>query len=1061
MNPQRILANDRNLVRTATLIASSTKPVSNQVLPLKYARTGTAQALLAGTYTGDEQADYDIQIVDTTATVPLISTPTFSGAGSGTLEDISVTGTPQTFTLQCSDAGIEGASASFEFEGVTIEAATEGTGGNDLSITVDQSGLTFTDSDFSLLEAIESGSGSEDDPLIGEAYDWDTVALNVTTGTIPATAQRIAFKDDPSTVYLNFKQFVEGKWHYRLVPALQRDVPEGTVVQIVTGGRTVTVANGSTEIAEDIITVFDWLNWIRTTSTLLAVDGVIANDRTPTGQAAREFSLRTDAHAGATSGEGSRYATGFTSVTVDDSAGTQLVTAECIAASVIDHPHARLGAEIWELKSSLIGDLGFIVSGEPFSGSQFGLTVPKKLRPGHTASMGAATIEVVYATREEDAEDPPPICAEPVLLGPAAVDGVYTFTYRPRPSGDCDCSDMPIANLNTECLGNEDATEGDADVSYTTQTITRLKDLRLWAAGIFRQYSQNINSGGVYGFESYFLVDPQSDVPVLADRVSSANLSLRKLVDEFERTLARIDSEVGDFSSGTLGQAGAEIWDQAVVELKADVSAFTSSPAPMNVYNIVTDRYLERLKQALIYAGLSPLGGDSAGTVRGDGCWQDWGDASWWESSEGYAPAFTNHPYWSVRATCTEQPEYYSTHEFAFHIRVLEDCVANLVEGDQIIITINGAGQGGTYQVGDKLKLPIIAAAPIELSGGVDGAPTQTWTLTGTLAGPLPPYTFDPDTPTAYSYISTNLAIGFELEPGGIDFAQGDQFRFAVEGGHFRYRKDGGAWIEDSPLRSIPSSSALIDEGLSLSFTTGAATSFAAGDIYKFRALQPYALSNLQSPSQEAWQWDGSSATLDIDLGSVEDLTIIALLHTIPDTATVTLSGAVGSGTDWTEPLTWRTSCIWQAIDRSARYLRLTVTSATGGGIQWLWLGEPLITERTAEFQKSRVFQVNRASGNLQAGRYVGKALSASMSWSEGSLTDEDSDALADMLDHIKENNDQPIIVIPQVTRTDKPVIFARVESDTIEFEAIDNYQANTGIDQQFAVSLPLAGVLQ
>ena len=66
-SPQRYLANNRNLARAAALAASSVLPVDDMVVEVPVARSGTAAAALTGTYTGAEEALYEIEVVDVVA----------------------------------------------------------------------------------------------------------------------------------------------------------------------------------------------------------------------------------------------------------------------------------------------------------------------------------------------------------------------------------------------------------------------------------------------------------------------------------------------------------------------------------------------------------------------------------------------------------------------------------------------------------------------------------------------------------------------------------------------------------------------------------------------------------------------------------------------------------------------------------------------------------------------------------------------------------------------------------------------------------------------------------
>ena len=218
--PLRLLANNRNLVRDAVLVASSVEPVDDQVLPVPVARGGTAEVRLTGSYTGDEEATYDIEIVDTALTVPLVSAVVTAGKGSSKLIDVAASGlNAQEIVVELVDAGKPATYAAVAFEGVTLQARSVGAGGNDLRVSIDQSGLTFADTDFALLVDLAVGEGSPTSGLEGAGFDWDTAALGA-DGLIPATAKRIAFGDDRSTVYLAYKQYADNRRTYQLVNRL-------------------------------------------------------------------------------------------------------------------------------------------------------------------------------------------------------------------------------------------------------------------------------------------------------------------------------------------------------------------------------------------------------------------------------------------------------------------------------------------------------------------------------------------------------------------------------------------------------------------------------------------------------------------------------------------------------------------------------------------------------------------------------------------------------------------------------------------------------------------------
>jgi hypothetical protein len=1051
--PQRFLANNRNAIREATLNPSSVLPIEDAVLAIPTARGGTAQIALTGSYDGEEEATYDIEIVDDTVATPLISAPVFTGEGSGTLDNISADAIAQEITVELSESGLPLLAAEIDFEGVTVKARTAGAVGNAIYFNVDQSPLTFTPQPYSLIHDLEAGAGGKDNPLTGAEYDFDTKILGA-DNAIPADAHRIAFGDDTSAIYLQYKIYADGKWQYYFVPELKRSVTKGTVISFVTGGRTVTVNPGSPpETYTGIVTLYDLLFKLQTESQLVMVDGVVANDRSPEGQAAHELQTRTDAYFEPSEGDGSDAARGFVDVSVDPDASTQLVIATCRAVTPKDHPLASVGRERWELKSSLLGELGTIVTNEPYSGSAFGLTIPLRLPFAIDVQVGNFTVtDIVYETRVDPAV-PPPICPgigqRAGLLGPAAVDQTLTLVYTKRPSGDCVCDAMPTQNLDTSCLGNT-GLSGETAMAFEEDTRARIEALRIWYTGRVRANSSIGGSGLIYSAEDPFIAAP------VADPTSSYGglLSLKEVVRLFVDTILLMDPLTA--GSPSLRGNGMLAWDDAVSELQGDVAAWDG----VNLQSFPSDRYEARLGAVLAAAGLDSLGGASASTESGDGCWRDWGGDYWTVvGSEGgaYAPAFTNHPCWlSRRADNTNT--YYSTHEAAFQINV--KCPEDLIYGDTITMSINGGGHPSTYQAGDTLTLAIIGARDLYVAGGQYPSLVQSWLVNGSVSGPFPPYSFDPDAPAPYS-TGSPTSLEFLLNPGGIPFAKGDRFAFSVEGGHYRWRKDAGAW---SSTLAIPNGSTVFDAGLSVEFTPGAAPSFAADDVFSFRALQPWAVSNLREPTVEPWKWSGATPTLVIPLGAPTPMDIVALWHTLPVGATITVEGGTTPGVyDWLETLTWRESLIAHVLPStlSPSYLRLSLTGASGASIMWLWAGEAFKTSKSADVTPHRKYSFTRGDGGLNVrGRFLGKGRGADVIWTEAALTDADMIGLAENLDWVKENDDEPQIFVPQVTRPEEAML-VQVTDDEIEEHDLGDGNRDVSVPRLFDVRLSLGAVLQ
>ena len=462
----------------------------------------------------------------------------------------------------------------------------------------------------------------------------------------------------------------------------------------------------------------------------------------------------------------------------------------------------------------------------------------------------------------------------------------------------------------------------------------------------------------------------------------------------------------------------------------------------------------------LITAGISPLGKTDASILEsGDGCWRDNGDSYYFtvtaSDGRGFAPLFANVVYYTS-ARASDRDRYYSTRELGILLNV--KCPQNLKEGDTVTIGVGGAGYPATYNIGDTITLPVIAAADLYLAGGRDDDSTQTWSVTGDVDGPFAPWTFVPGaSATGYS----DGGLSFDIEAGGIPNEKGDRFSFAIEGGHFRWRKDGGAW---SSSLDIPTTAVALDSGLSLVFVPGAAPSYSAGDLYQFRALQPWAVSNVQTPRPEAWRWATSTggATLEVDVGEISSLDTVAIaMHTIPSGATLSISGGDATPDEWTESITWREGLIVQPLSqlRSARYLRLTLADADAGQIGWLWAGEALDFDLSADVQIRGAFRVARADGPLfQGGSTLGKTKTATISWSEGALSEADALAIAETFDYCKGNDDQPLIVLPHVSRPGDAV-FGRFLDDELEVTEMSGQNRNDSARRRYSTSFRIQGV--
>ena len=451
---------------------------------------------------------------------------------------------------------------------------------------------------------------------------------------------------------------------------------------------------------------------------------------------------------------------------------------------------------------------------------------------------------------------------------------------------------------------------------------------------------------------------------------------------------------------------------------------------------------------------------EASTTVTGDGCWRDRNDAFFWtiNGSVGgaYDRAFNNQPYVSSKSSAGGKT-HSSTREFAFQINVAANCVAQLKEGDSVTLAIGDAAWPATYQVGDTLSLSIIAAQDLFLSGGQAGTNLQTWYINGSVDGPRSPYIYDPAAPAPYSA----SGLGFTLTPGTIPFAKSDEFKFGIEGGHYHWRKDTGAW---SANFDISTAALAFTDGLTIQFVPGAAPSFAPSDLHKFRVLQPNRVSNLRKPNFDQWAWDGANATLEIDFGAAQLIDAIMLTyHTLPSAAALTIEFATTPSVYGTPvALTFHEHVIGKLLETpvSARYARLTISGAPFGRIGWLWIGSMLAAQCCQGQVKVRYdYNIERAgliNGGAQA---YGKTVSGEIKWDTGALTDTDRVNFVQMFDHVKLNHDQAVVIYPHFLHEDEAYL-ARILDDKIEIADWNLYHPNDKANRALSVTLPFEGVI-
>jgi hypothetical protein len=1017
---QRLIANHTNVIAAADLAATHVRP-ARAVRTLSVSRAGNGRVRLAGEYTGHEAAEFELAVQAGGGT-PRASTPVFSGIGNGTLAvtDVQPAAVLQTLTLTLADLGVDTTYATRDLRDVVLQADAAGAAGNSIRLEVDSSALVRTATTWSLLADWPASTTYQ----AGEQWAFGGFPLT-SGGQLADATQRLQFGDDP-TIYRPYREYKEGAWRYGLSPALERDVRTGTKVWQITGGYTVSVSDGVTvETYPGIVTLYDLLAALDA-SALIDVIGVVNADKTPGGMAAIDLPLRTAAWVLSVTGK-----TVPDGLLVASTAPTEKITVRCAVADAV-------GYEQWTVEGAVSGRLADAVSGELYTDGPLTMTIPRRLPPGNVIT-GRTGFRYTAVQREEG-EGLPAVCVNPFKLGVNASRMSVTFRYEQRPPADCSCAGKAASGvISGACLGLDTTIGG--TMSLPTEVASRVEAIYTW-----RQAFIEANT---------YIADGTQSTP---DWVWYQGLAASGDIASMEGGVQMVLSCLNDVYQDTAALAA---WDQLWLDVKTDLELLLSNrnsgigwldDGPYrNGVALGADyfqRYQSRIDNIRIMVGIYP-NFNSAGSC-GDGCWRDDPSAThWWVDTNGrYLPIFSNQTY--VSSVRDENGAPVSTKEFGVGIVVA--CEDRLKVGDSVTITIDRADTERPYQVGDEIIIAVVGAGPAYLSGGVDGTDTQTWVVSGSVDGTLPPYSV----PAAGAPTYTASGATVQLAPGGIPFALGDSFSIAIEAGQFVWRRDGGTWsvpvdIEDS----VP-----LADGLAAEWLPGIAPSFVGGDTWTFRAEQPFAPSNVRRPTTPAWAWDGSGGALVADLGAPTDISAVAIaLYHLPGGA-VTVEG--GDGSVWpvsaTLDISGQVAVVLLPNTWTVSHLRLTVAGAAGGRIGWWWAGAPLATTHHASTCRiTRAWARTRGDAINPRALYAGRGAGGELAWD--TLTDADVEAVLALVDHCH-MLDEPAIVVPHHLHPDEAAL-VRIDADAVDVVDEFEYQPDNTAHRLLQISLPLAPVLQ
>lgn len=1119
-SPHRFLSNDRNAAALASIAASSILPAEATAFPLARSRQGMARAVIEGGYTGADDTALDIEIVTADGS-GMLSAPVFAGAGNGAISELSGAGVPaQTFTLLLASTGTPTKRAAVDFYGVKLVAKPRGAAGNGIEIAVSTAAISAAPTVYSFLEEAKTGTSE----FKGPQWDFGGYPLTA-DGEIDPRTPRLRFGSDPQVYrqYKTFQDgdwaYVLDPPIVRDLPA---ETPvyalTGSYAVTVTAGATIEPYPG-------MVTLFDLLNAIKTRSNLVDVLGVVVEDKTPGGMAADELPLRTDAYALPAAYAGNAKFPGLGAVDAPADAPTEIVTItcadtdtlggerwgvsgsvsgampDCVTGTAYQNPRGYgftvprvlpppAAAATGRIK---VKDISFAYRPDGAPGVELCV---KPLVAG--AKAKAMTVEVVY-TRKPSADCPcdgaridgrlNPKClgvdveeGASMALDPhlqQALEALYAWrdgfmranTALPAGSGSVRASfyDMELCDQITSAFSGaiQDAYAVEAARTEWTARLAQMQtDLAALAALAAAGGLATAMLGTEYAAGSVFVPPPHLWTGHKYRVVQSAQINPNTTTTVGAATLHQYPAWPVDGStvslawkdavSGGFLESSITIQDFGPIE-DGDLVVNTDIGAIRSSVNQFVRRYQAAMDYVRALAGLIPK--TDAGTKQGSECWQPCeGEFEWRVNGREYLPACTNAPYQSCVEVLDERGEtrIVSTQEFGFIIRC--GCPDRLLPGDKFSFTIeNDAAPPKTYQAGDTIKIPIIAAAPLELAGGQDGDDTLTWTVRGSAGANWPTYAAPIGTEPLYDHDG----LKFRVRQGGISFALGDQFQFAVAGGTFRWRRGNGAWSGDLAITDDPIPLA---DGLSLTFKPGPAPAFAAGDAWAFDVKQPHAPKLARSPDRGAWRWTAEGADWTADFAADTAITAVAIWHDCPPGATFSVVGlSADDDLIWMKFVPYRRGLSLVLLEGNeavadCRRLRLAVNNAAGGSIRWVWCGVPWspvwplasVTLRESWFMQR----------GPQTARMIGRGAGGEIAWSvEGDnwLNSQDWTDLLALLEYLKSQHDEPFIFVPNFEAPDEARL-TRVGADEIDLSDADDFQCDRRL---LSVRIPLAAVPQ
>lgn len=1017
---QRYLSNKDNVLREADLSVSVVATATDTSRLVPGDRAGSGVVALSGAYTGAVEATFEIEITDEgVGAAPQASAPAFAGAGSGSMTGVSIDAAtdPQDFTVTLREAAMAERDAQGQVGGLAISArADEGEDGNGTQVRVDHAALVFVDSGRLVPEQKVAGTIETSGP----AWDFGAMPLTADGNLNPATA-RIRFGDDPQ-VYRQYSVQRNGFTVFRFSPALVREIrADAKVWRYVSGARKVTITVGQPTDRFAVVTTPALAGNIRA----LANDGDL------------KWVGVSDGGQIAFSDDG-----GETWAVASSEPFSGAINAVCYVPAV--DRFVAGGASGAMAYSNDGGDTWTSVTSGFGSDAIYGLAAGdgKVIAVGVSGKISRSTDNGATWTLQSSSalSDKDILCVAFVL-------------------------DHFIAGAKDGVLGYSDA-DGAVWTNFASSPISSGVDVTAIAfdAGR-RRLLLGASSGEVDYSDDLGATWTEADTPHLGDAVVgiAQACGIFAVIDDTGRI--SISGDMLTWSAITtapLDEGTAIAGSAAGVFVAADNDEFARAVLARTIEDVLTQYdflYGVYAQSDLLAALLHPVSDERPGGQAALEFQPSTGSIAWRvEPSRGDMASLLSLAVadeavtQEVEIVCVDDSTPGSEE---WEVRTALG-IGTAVTGETYHdSTLSFEIPAGTYAEGEQYLVQVLAGAQVVLAGGADAIADNTWSVEGSLSGPLPDYAQAP-TPVAY-----DDEVNFTIEHGDVAFKVGDRFTFSAEGGKFRWRKGSGSWSSEADITSAP---VALSDGLSAVFTRAVPPSFVEDDVYEFIVRQPYGVPNLRRPSPEQFKWTSGAVAVVADLGGATTIDLVVLArHSIPSDAVVTVSGSNDNfaTTLWSETLTWRSGVMAHnlSVPRTQYHLKLTVDQPAAIG--WWAAFEPDTGRITPDADRIVLKRRYVMRHGPLTGGFVGKGYGGEITY-QGFISQADADELLAIMDWAKEHGSEPVGLLPHVEHVEDAALVQFDQSDEFEIEDLYQYQSDQRTDRNFsAPTIKLAAVLE